>query len=320
MDKRLGRGLGSLLGSRTSESGPAPAPSPAPGRLEGRDLLGLDEIRPNPFQPREVFDSAGLQELRASIQNHGILQPIVVRPADDGYELISGERRWRAARMAGLDSIPVVIREEVSDDEMLELALVENLQRRDLDPIERARGYHSMAERLGLTQDQVARRVGLQRSTVANHLRLLELDESIQSALSAGRLSMGHARALLAIPDAMQRLELAHDIEREGLSVREVERRARGESESARGEQSPDALRGGRRTGEAGAAEEPPRAIEPWARGLEERLKLALGSRVEIRNRPSAAGGIEGQIVLHYYDREQLEGLIERLAPTEPLL
>lgn len=315
MEKRLGRGLGSLLGNTKPAAAPPSAPAaeePRRVRLEGRDLVGLDEIRPNPYQPRQVFDPGGLQELRASIQNHGVLQPIVVRPSDDGYEIVSGERRWRAARMAGLDAIPVVIREGVGDDEMLELAMVENLQRRDLDPIERARGYQQMAERLGLTQDQVARRVGLQRSTIANHIRLLELDEPIQSALSAGRLSMGHARALLSVEDGMERLELARDIERDGLSVRDVERRTRGESASNEASKSaasvPDR-----------SDDEPPRSVEPWAKGLEERIKLATGTKVEIRNRATPGGGMEGQVVLHYYDRSQLEGLIERLAPDAKL-
>jgi len=316
MEKRLGRGLGSLLGGRPTEASP-PAASQAqdrPTRLEGRDLVGLDEIRPNPYQPRQVFDPSGLQELRSSIQNHGVLQPIVVRPSDDGYEIVSGERRWRAARMAGLDAIPVVVREGVRDDEMLELALVENLQRRDLDPIERARGYQQMAEQLGLTQDQVARRVGLQRSTIANHIRLLELDEPIQSAVSAGRLTMGHARALLGVEDGRERLELARDIERDGLSVRDVERRVRGEAaeQAASGSGSSDPA-------QTRVDDEPPRAVEPWAKGLEERIKLATGTRVEIRNRATAGGGMEGQVVLHYYDRSQLEALIERLAPDAKL-
>lgn len=313
MEKRLGRGLGSLLGNRSSESAQPATPAPTRTRLEGRDLIELDEIRPNPYQPRQVFDPGGLQELRTSIQNHGVLQPIVVRPADDGYEIVSGERRWRAARMAGLEAIPVVVREGVPDSEMLELALVENLQRRDLDPIERARGYQQMAEQLSLTQDQVARRVGLQRSTIANHIRLLELDDPIQSAVSAGRLTMGHARALLGVEDGRERLELARDIERDGLSVRDIERRVRGEEEaSAPAEASSSSPA-------RPSADEPPRSVEPWAKGLEDRIKVATGTKVEIRNRATAGGGMEGQIVLHYYDRKQLEGLIARLAPDTTL-
>ncbi|QDU86614.1 Chromosome-partitioning protein Spo0J [Planctomycetes bacterium Pla163] len=316
MEKRLGRGLGSLLGNRPSGVQPSSPAHQEP--IGSRSEIELDEIRPNPFQPRQVFDPNGLQELRASIQNHGILQPVVVRPSENGFELVSGERRWRAARLAGLTAIPAVVREGVSDDDMLELAMVENLQRRDLDPIERALGYQSMLDRLGLTQDEVARRVGLQRATVANHVRLLDLEDAIQVAVSASRISMGHARALLALPAGEQRLELARAIEREGLSVREVERRVKdakvGTSDSASIETSPAPTSAPSTTNDA-----PPRAMEPWARGLEERIKNATGTRVEIRNRSTADGGIEGQVVLHYYDRKQLEALIERLAPDVAL-
>lgn len=316
MEKRLGRGLGSLLGNRPSVSQPTSSTAPEP--VSSRNEVDLDRIRPNPFQPRQVFDPNGLQELRASIQNHGILQPVVLRSSGSGYELVSGERRWRAARLAGLTAIPAVVRENVSDDDMLELAMVENLQRRDLDPIERALGYQSMLDRLNLTQDEVARRVGLQRATVANHVRLLDLEDSIQAAVSANRISMGHARALLALPAGEQRLELARAIEREGLSVREVERRVKGSKEEGEGAGSSD--RSSASTSKSTAPNEgPPRAVEPWARGLEERIKMATGTRVEIRNRATEDGGIEGQVVLHYYDRNQLEALIERLAPAAKL-
>jgi ParB family transcriptional regulator, chromosome partitioning protein len=316
MEKRLGRGLGSLLGNRPGAGQPSnPSPQVPTG---SRGEIDLDAIRPNPFQPRQVFDPNGLQELRASIQNHGILQPVVVRPSESGYELVSGERRWRAARLAGLTAIPAVIRQGVSDDDMLELAMVENLQRRDLDPIERALGYQSMLDRLGLTQDEVARRVGLQRATVANHVRLLDLEDAIQVAVSASRISMGHARALLALPAGEQRLEVARAIEREGLSVREVERRVK-EAKVGPEESESSTLRPPSSPNSAASIDTPPRAVEPWARGLEERIKTATGTRVEIRNRTTADGGIEGQVVLHYYDRNQLEALIERLAPDVKL-
>ncbi|MBM3988030.1 MAG: ParB/RepB/Spo0J family partition protein, partial [Planctomycetes bacterium] len=185
MERRLGKGLSSLLG----------------GRVEGATSqeLALALIDPNPFQPRVTMDPAGLEELRDSISNHGILQPIVVRKLDGRYQIISGERRWRAARLAGLERIPAVLREVVSDNEMLELALVENVQRRDLDPLERARGFKALMEGLGITQEAVAIKVGLKRATVANHMRLLELPEKVQQAVGKGLLSMGHARALLGL-------------------------------------------------------------------------------------------------------------------------
>ncbi|MEZ5977501.1 MAG: ParB/RepB/Spo0J family partition protein [Planctomycetota bacterium] len=329
VERRLGRGLGSLLGRPQSPSASGAALEPATsdasrGTGESGPIpaeIALDEIRPNPFQPRSVFDPEGLQELRASIQNHGVLQPIVLRRSGDGYEIVSGERRWRASRMAGLAAIPAVVRDAVSDDQMLELALVENLQRRDLDPMERARGYRSLQERLGLTQDEVARRVGLQRATVANHVRLLELEEPIQALLAAGRLSMGHARALLGEPESARRIEIARAIEREGLSVREVERLVRdGREATSPVELTPaSAPGGGSKATQGEGDDDPPRASEPWARGLEERLKQALGTRVEIRNRTDAQGAISGQVVLNYYDRRQLEALCERLAPSRAL-
>src|SRR5262249_13839390 len=156
-------------------------------------------IRPNPFQPRRHFDEASLSDLAQSLKTHGVLQPIVVRTSPAGFELIAGERRWRAARIAGLARLPALIRTEVSDREMLELALVENLQREDLDAIERAQGFRAMIQSLSLTQEQVAERVGIQRASVANHLRLLDLPAPVQDAVSKGLLSMGHAKAILAL-------------------------------------------------------------------------------------------------------------------------
>src|SRR5690349_1399663 len=171
MERRLGKGLGSLLGEQETP----------------RDSmeLELELIQPNPFQPRKSMDAAGLEELRDSILQHGVLQPVVVRPSEGGrFQLIAGERRWRAARLAGLRRIPALVKEQVSDAGMLELALVENVQRRDLDPLERAHGYKAMMDQLALTQDAVAAKVGLKRSTVANQLRLLDLPGKAQEARS----------------------------------------------------------------------------------------------------------------------------------------
>ena len=290
MERRLGRGLGSLL---------SPSP-PAAGQLE----LELDRIRPNPFQPRTVFDEAGLAELRTSIEAHGVLQPVVVRPAggvERGfYELVSGERRWRASRLAGKTTIPAVVRPGVRDDEMLELALVENLQRRDLDPMERARGFRQLLESLQGTQEQVAERVGLQRSTITNHLRLLELPRPVQDALAQGLLGMGHARALLGLGQEARQLELLEATVRDGLSVREVERRVRAAAPT-----------GAVRSSQAAARPSAP----AWVGDVEGRLRRSLGTKVRILNGPD--GG--GQIVIDFYDRAGLDNLLALLAPRKTL-
>jgi ParB family chromosome partitioning protein len=289
MEKRLGRGLGSLLGE--------PAASNAPAELE------LDRIRPNPFQPRSTMDPAGLEELSASIRNHGILQPIVVRAASGGggFELISGERRWRAAKMAGLGRIPAVVRPNVSDAEMLELALVENLQRRDLNPIDRARGFESMMTTLRITQEEVAAKVGLKRATVANHIRLLDLPEKIQDALAKGLISMGHARAMLGLLDSAAMLALLDQTVRKDLSVREVEQLVRAAAREVAG------------------AGPPPPSLPPlasaWIDELQRRIQDRLGTKVTVQN----SDGYEGRIIIEYYSREDLDRLCEVLAPRETL-
>jgi len=283
MEKRLGRGLGSLLNTE-----PAPA--------EPRSELPLSKIRANPFQPRKAFAPELLQELQASIRTHGVLQPVVVRPAPGGFELIAGERRWRAAQAAGLKTIPAVVREAVSDQAMLELALVENLQRADLDPIEKARGFLMLLDR-GLSQDQIATQVGLQRSTVSNFLRLLELSESVQNVVTEGLISMGHARALLGVSDPRRQEELCALIVRRGLSVRDVEQRVRelqGRPEKVK-EITPPA--------------------PPWVRDMESRMRSHLGTKVKVRNKE----GYQGEIVVEYHGREDLDRLYALLAPKKSL-
>jgi ParB family chromosome partitioning protein len=268
----------------------------------------LEAIRPNPFQPRKTFEQGALEELADSIRRHGVLQPIVVRPTagegarsegDARYEIVAGERRWRASRLAGLRAIPAVVRPEIRDEQLLELALVENLQRKDLDAIERATGYQQMIRALGITQEQVAEKVGLQRATVANHLRLLELPGAAQEAVRRELISMGHARALLGMPDAPSLLALVERIAREDLSVRDVERIVR---EAARGKK-------------AAAVLTPMAPVAPWLRELEERMRLHLGTKVQVRNNP----GYRGQIVVEYFNRADLDRLCEVLAPRERL-
>ena len=305
MERRLGRGLGSLLGGTPAKEeepiAEIPRPEVADTPIAPRELP-LAQIHPNPHQPRVRFDKEQLEELVASIRNHGILQPICVRPVGEKrYEIISGERRWRSAGEVGLESIPVVIREDVDDDQMLELALVENVQRQDLDAIEKAKGYKDLMDRLGKTQQDVAERVGLKRSTVANHLRLLELPPPVQDGVSRGLLSMGHARALLGLgDDTRTMLRLFEKTVRENLSVREVEQAVKDA-----GKKAPEA--------KVKAAKPAPPA---WVKEIETRIQTDLGSRTQVKNSPR---GYKGQIVLHYHDREELDRLIERLAPQDEL-
>jgi len=290
MQRRLGKGLGSLLAGSSANEPSSESP------LE----LPIDKVRPNPHQPRRVFDSDQLEELRDSLRRYGLLQPVCVRPTGAGYELIAGERRWRAARLAGWTTIPAVLREGVGDEQMLELALVENLQREDLDPIERARAFREMIERLGLTQEQIALRVGLKRATVTNHLRLLELPERVQEAVVQGLLTMGHARALAGVKEEARALRLLSRVVREGLSVRQLE----------------DDLRAARPALRAGGSA-PATAMErpPWLRDFERRLREHFGTKVGVHDGP----GHRGTIALHYHSREELERLMAALVPQRPL-
>lgn len=275
-------------------------------------MIPLDKISPNGEQPRQVFEQGGLEELRDSIAQHGVLQPIVVRPSGEGYELIAGERRWRCARLAGLDEIPAVVR-SVEDQERLELALVENVQRRDLDAIEKAKGYRRLQESLGLTQEQVAKKVGLKRATIANHLRLLELPKEVQEAVSAGLVSMGHARALLAAPSAEAQREMLEKIVRERLSVREVEAQLRKGTPAASlegaGSGAADEITAPapEPSSEGPSDGDPP----PWLQDVQRRMQIHLGTKVSMANRD----GFKGKIVIEYYGREDLDRLLELLAP-----
>lgn len=286
MERRLGKGLGSLLGTH---SGPTEA-------FE----LDIGAIDPNPFQPRRSMDPAGLEELRDSISAHGVLQAIVVRKMGDRYQLVSGERRWRAARLAGLDRIPATVRDVVDDSEMLELALVENVQRRDLDPMERARGFKALMEALGITQEAVAVKVGLKRATVANHLRLLELPDKVQEAVGKGLLSMGHARALLGLSQREQIEELMEQCVRRDLSVRDIERLVR--------------ERAARSVG-AGPEDSVAHARAAWMAQTERRLQEALGTRVSI----TCDANFRGEIRVEFAEKQELNRLLERLAPSQML-
>jgi ParB family transcriptional regulator, chromosome partitioning protein len=309
LERRLGRGLGSLLGGSPAEETPQDSTSSGNAARE----IPLIEIQPNPHQPRVTFAADGLQELRDSISQHGVLQPVVLRKSGDGYELIAGERRCRASKLAGLTTVPAVVREDVTDHVMLELALVENVQRRDLNAIEKAQGYKNMMVELQLTQEQVAAKVGLKRATVANHLRLLDLPKPVQEAVGEGLLSMGHARAILAADGESEQRRLLEVVVREGLSVRAVEALVQGQKQHAEKieiprpdakEESSSASMGAESTTE-----------EPWVTDLQRKMQISLGTKVLLQNRD----GYKGKIVLEYYSREDLERLIEVLAPKDEL-
>jgi ParB family chromosome partitioning protein len=283
MNKRgLGRGLDALLGSAA-----AVADSPAPG--EALIQIPVDQVEVNPRQPRKSFDPVTLDELARSIKSSGIIQPVVVRKAvGGGWQLIAGERRWRAAQMAGLEKIPAVVR-EVSDAESLELALVENLLREDLNPLEEAQAYQQVLAEFGWTQEQLAERIGKDRSTIANSLRLLRLPGLIQEDLRAGRLTMGHARALLSLSAPEEQLKLREEILAHSWSVRATEEGV----EKRRAVPSP-----ARR-----------RSVEIVA--LEEAIQRSLVTRVRI-----VGSDRRGRIEITYANPEELERLITALGVT----
>ncbi|GIX16121.1 MAG: chromosome partitioning protein ParB [Rhodothalassiaceae bacterium] len=291
----LGRGLSALLGELEAE---AAAGEDAPGG-SGVRRLPITRLRPGRFQPRRHFTAEDLGELAASLRKTGMLQPILVRPLDEEdpegpvYEIVAGERRWRAAQAAGLHEVPVIER-RLEDAEALEIALVENIQRRDLTPIEEARAYRRLIDEFGYGTEEVGRLVGKSRSHVANLLRLLQLPQAVQEMVEEGALAMGHARALVGVPDAEF---LARRIAAEGLSVRAVEDLAAGAK----------AAGGGRR----GRARRRRVVDDPDIRDLAETLGRLLGTRVDIRHRPD--GG--GRLVLHYRNIEQLDRFCRMLDP-----
>jgi ParB family chromosome partitioning protein len=258
--------------------------------------IELKRIRANPFQPRREFDAEALAELEASIRENGLLQPLVVRPVGAGFELVAGERRLRALTGLGRASAPVIVR-DLSDEQMLLLALVENLQREELNAIEEAVAYQSLIDGFGLTQNEVAGRVGRSRSTVANSLRLLTLPAEVQEMLASGSLSAGHARAVLSLDSEAEKLQLARRISAEGLSVREAERRARG----GRGRRAG----ADRKTGESsGGGQE-----DPVARRAAKALARYFGTDVKVRLRGKAAG----EIRIPFHDAEDFERIIRRM-------
>jgi ParB family chromosome partitioning protein len=270
----LGRGLDALI----------------PNLQPSVDEVDIDLIAPNPLQPRTVFDPEGISELSESIREHGIIQPLIVSRSDAGraYQLIAGERRLLAARQAGLTRVPVIVK-EASPQALLELALVENLQRQDLGALEEAAAFRRLVDEFALTQEAVAVRVGRSRSSVANSLRLLTLPDEIQASLARGEITAGHARALLGIDDPTEQRRTWQRIVQGGLTVRDAEALAKQQTPRPR------------------PARTRPRA--PDLAALEERLRSSLGTRVDLTQ-----GRKGGRLTVHYYSSEELEALVERLS------
>jgi ParB family chromosome partitioning protein len=275
----LGRGLSALIPDT-----PAPAAPPAADRSMEIDT---DLLRPNKFQPRTHMDDDRIEELSRSIRSNGIIQPIVVRKVEQGYEIIAGERRWRAAQRAGLLKVPVVVR-DIPEDQLLAVALIENIQREDLNPIEEAVAYRRLSDEFRLTQEQIADAVGKDRSSIANYVRLLRLPQEVRAGVASNTLSMGHARALLGLSDEHAQLRVARDIIARSLSVRETEALVKKAAEPA------DA--------------KPAKAVDVHTRAAEDKLKLALGTRARIVRK-----GKGGRIEIDFVSEEELQRLYEKL-------
>ena len=307
----LGRGLGALIrepepspqspGSPASQTGSQIVPSAAGSNATaaarapaGPQFIDVDLIEPSPYQPRTNFREDALAELAQSIARTGIIQPLVLRPVGARFQLLAGERRWRAAQRAGLTRVPAIVR-EVSDELALEITLVENIQREDLNAVEQARAFDRLGHEFGFTQEEIAVRTGKDRATVANAVRLLQLERAVLDLIEDGRLSAGHGRALLSFADAKLRMALARRAARGALTVRQLERLA---------------ARRARASTAAAAVAAP--SVDPNVRAALEELQQALGTRVWLR---PPRRGRPGELAIEYYDEAQLTGLYERLLP-----
>jgi len=280
--KVLGRGLGALIPQR-QESAPSETQS-TPGLAE----IPIAQIQPNPFQPRKTFNEASIDELARSVREHGIVQPLVVTRSGDKYKLIAGERRFRAAQKAGLTTVPALIKEMMAEGDALQIALIENIQREDLNPIEEAMAYHQLHDDFQLTQEEISKRVGKERSTVANFLRLLKLPDPVKKLLASGQLSMGHARALLAIESPKKQEQLADRVVRKNLNVRQTEMLA--------SESSPK------------TAEKKEKEKDVFTRDAEEKLQRTLRTKVEIDRK--RRGGV---IHIRYGSEDELIRVVDEL-------
>ncbi|HUU85624.1 MAG TPA: ParB/RepB/Spo0J family partition protein [Phycisphaerae bacterium] len=301
--RRLGRGLDSLVTDlrgqeRANTSAPDgeehPHAPPTEPPSAGAALVELDRLSPNPFQPRDIATEESLAPLADSLRTSGMIQPISVRARGDRFEIIAGERRWHAARMAGLKAVPVVVH-QATDHQMLEMALVENIQREDLNPVDRARGYRQYCDDFAAAPEELARRLGEDRTTVTNYLRLLDLPDEVKEMLAAGRISMGHARCIVGIADDGERLRLARAVVANALSVRALEEVVR-RTKPGRGKEG----------------EKPPRSRDktPHVADLEERCSVAVGTKVVIQEGRRKGSG---RIVIDYYSLDDFDRIIDRL-------
>lgn len=282
--KALGKGLSTLLPQKAAPPGP-PVPEPS-------NRLPIALIQPNPMQPRTVFDHNRLEELANSIRSNGVIQPLIVRKSGQSYQIVAGERRWRAAQQAGLKEVPVVI-QDVAEPKLLEIALIENIQREDLGPMEIARAFERLNTEAGLSQEQIAVRTGKDRASVANYLRLLKLPERVQSLLQASRISMGHAKAILGLPNDELQIQTAERAAAQGLSVRQVEALVQ-EMSAARPRSKSD--------------KSTPQQ-DPNVKAAVDELTSALGTKVRIIELSDQRGRIE----IEYYSQDQLDQIYQRL-------
>lgn len=302
MSKRtgLGRGLGAYFGEEYEEVSKKPGKKTQEKQetpvkiveVEKETYLPLSQIEPNESQPRKAFDEEQLKELAESIKNYGVLQPLLVQKKGERYEIIAGERRWRAARLAGIKEVPVIIR-EYTKQQTLEIALIENVQRADLNPIEEARAYQLLIQEFGLKQEEVAERVSKNRATITNSMRLLKLDSRVQEMLVLNQITGGHARALLTLDDGEAQFLLAKKITEQNLSVREVERLVKLSAKPKRKKEP----------------EKEDRNLDIFYHDLEERLKSVMGTRVVINKKDKNKGRIE----IEYYSSAELERISELL-------
>ncbi len=276
----LGKGLGALIPDLSSLDD-------SEKKALGINEIELDKIIPNEYQPRKVFNDEKLKELAASIREQGVIQPVIVHKSGSGYQLIAGERRWRASRLAGLKTIPALVK-EATKRELLEMALIENIQREDLNPLEAAEAYKRLQDEFKLTQEDLARRVGKERSTVTNFLRILHLPKEVKQDLSTGALSMGHAKALLSLERSRDQIQAGALIVKKGLSVREAEvlaNRLKNPQREKKASQSAD------------------------LKSLEEKLRKSLGTKVSIARKAKG-----GRIVIEYYSAEELDRILEKIS------
>lgn len=288
-NRGLGRGLDALFSSSEIDTKEISAEKKEEIQARGIDFININDIKPNENQPRKVFDEEKLQELASSIKEHGLIQPVILRKAEKGYEIVAGERRWRACRKAGLKEIPCIIK-ELTDEQNMLVAIIENMQREDLNPIEEAEGLNQMISNFGMTQEEVSKSVGKSRPYITNSLRLLKLPEEVRDFVSEGKLTTGHARAIAGIADKEKQVDIAEFTIKEELSVREIEK-------LIKQEHSPK-----KRNPRKKAAK------SADVKRVEEDLKHIIGTKVTLNQ-----SGRKGKIEIEYYSREELERLIELL-------